>query len=54
MKNDVSHHGILLNLIFAQFSGFFREKPDFGSGKSDTQSRNLFVLKHIWAKVSIT
>ena len=36
------------------FAGFFREKPDSGSGKSDTRSRNLFVLKHIWVKVSIS
>jgi len=36
------------------FAGFFREKPDSGSGKPDTRSRNLFVLKHIWVKVSIT
>ena len=25
-----------------------------GSGKPDTRFRNLFVLKHIWVKVSIT
>ena len=25
-----------------------------GSGKLDTRSRNLFVLKHIWVKVSIS
>ena len=36
------------------FAGFFREKPDSGSGKLDTRSRNLFVFKHIWVKVSIT
>ena len=36
------------------FAGFFREKPDSGSRKPDTRSRNLFVLKHIWVKVSIT
>jgi len=36
------------------FAGFFREKPDSGSGKMDTRSKNLFVLKHIWVKVSIT
>jgi len=53
VKNDVSHHGILLNQIFAQFCRIFREKPDSGSGKSDTRFRNLFVLKHIWVKVSI-
>ena len=35
------------------FSGF-TEKSDSGSGKPDTRSRNLFVLKHIWVKVSIT
>ena len=36
------------------FAGFLWKKPDFGSGKPDTRSRNLFELKHIWAKVSIT
>ena len=36
------------------FAGFFREKPDSGSGKPDTWSRNLFVFKHIWVEVSIT
>ena len=36
------------------FAGFFQKKPDSGSRKSDTRSRNLFVLKHIWVKVSIT
>ena len=54
MKNDISHHGIRLNPIFARFYRIFLEKPDFGSGKPDTRSRNLFVLKHIWFKVSIT
>ena len=29
MKNDVSHHGILLNLIFAQFCRIFPEKTVF-------------------------
>ena len=29
------------------------KKPDSGSGKSDTRSKNLFVLKHIWVKVNI-
>ena len=36
------------------YAGFFRKKPDSGSGKPDTRSRNLFVLKHIWVKVSIS
>ena len=54
MKNDISHHGILLNLIFARFYRIFPEKPDSGFGEPDTGSRNLFVLKHIWFKVSIT
>ena len=54
MKNDISHHGILLNPIFARFYRILPEIPDFGSGKPDTRSRNLFVLKHIWVKVSIT
>ena len=36
------------------FAGFFWEKPDSGSGKPDNRSRNLFVLKHIWVKVSNT
>ena len=36
------------------FARFVREKPDSWSGKPDTRSRNLFVLKHIWVKVSIT
>ena len=54
MKNDISHHGILLNVIFARFYRIFPEKPDSRSGKPDARSRNLFVLKHIWFKVSIT
>ena len=55
MKNDISHHGILLNLIFAQFCRIFPGKNrNFGSGKMDIRSRNLFALKHIWVKVSIT
>ena len=29
MKNDVSHHGILLNLIFAQFCRIFPGKTGF-------------------------
>ena len=29
----------------SNFAGFFREKPDSGSGKPDTRSRNLIVLK---------
>ena len=36
------------------FDGFFRKKPDSGSGKPNTRSRNFFVLKQIWVKVSIT
>ena len=36
------------------FAGFFRKKPDSGSGKPDTRFRNLFVLKYIWVKVTIT
>ena len=39
------------------FTGFYRifpEKPDSGFGEPDTGYRNLFVLKHIWFKVSIT
>ena len=45
---------ILLKLIFTKFCRIFPEKkPDSGSGKPDTSSRNLFVLKHIWVKVSI-
>ena len=36
------------------FCRIFPEKPDSGSGKPDTQSRNLFVLKYTWLKVSIT
>ena len=52
MKNDISHHGILLNLILPDFSR--KKTPDSRSGKPDTWSRNLFVLRHIWVKVSIT
>ena len=43
----------MLNLIFAGYR-IYPEKPDSRSRKPDTQSRNLFVLKHIWFKVSIT
>ena len=53
MKNDVSHHGILLNLIFAQFAGF-SGKTVFRIRKIGYLIQNLFVLKHIWVKVSIT
>ena len=35
------------------FAGFFLKKTDSGSRKLDTWSRNLFLLKHIWVKVSI-
>ena len=35
------------------FCRIFRKKPDSGSEKPDTRSRNLFVLKHIWVKMSI-
>ena len=36
MENDISNHGILINLIFAGFcTRFLRKKPDFGSEKPD-------------------
>ena len=54
MKNDVSHHGILLNLIFAQFCRIFPGKTGFRIRKIGYPIQNLFVLKHIWVKVSIS
>ena len=39
IKNDISHHGILLNLIFARFYQIFPEKPDSGSRKTGFRIR---------------
>ena len=60
MKNDVSHHGILLNLIFAQFCRIF-------SGKNrilDPENRipdpeiylclSIFGLKHVISFFAVT
>ena len=41
-------------MLLPNLTGFFRKKMDFGSEKPDTRSRNLFLLKHIWVRVSIT
>ena len=48
MKNDISHHGILLNLIFAQFCRIFPGKTGFRIRK------NVYpVQKFIYVKTNL-
>ena len=45
MKNDVSHHGILLNLIFAQFCRIFLEKTGFWIRKTGYPIQKFICVK---------
>ena len=45
MKNDVSHHGILLNLIFAQFCRIFPEKTGFRIRKTGYPIQKFICVK---------
>ena len=50
----MTYHIIVYLLLNLNLARFVRKKPDSGSRKLDTWSRNLFLLKHIWVKISIT
>ena len=45
MKNDVSHHGILLNLIFAQFCRIFPGKTGFRIRKTGYPIQKFICVK---------
>ena len=45
MKNDVSHHGILLNLIFTQFCRIFPGKTGFRIRKTGYPIQNFICVK---------
>ena len=45
MKNDVSHHGILLNLIFAQFCRIFLGKTGFRIRKTGYPIHKFICVK---------
>ena len=45
MKNDVSHHGILLNLSFAQFCRIFLEKTGFRIRKAVYPIQKFICVK---------
>ena len=45
MKNDVSHHGILLNLIFAQFCRIFPGKTGFRIRKTGCPIQEFICFK---------
>ena len=45
MKNDVSHHGILLNLIFAQFCRIFPGKTGFRIRKTEYPIQKFICVK---------
>ena len=45
MKNDVSHHGILLNLIFAQFCRIFPGKTGFWIRKTGYPIQKFIFVK---------
>ena len=45
MKNDVSHHGILSNLIFVNFCWIFPEKTRFRIRKTEYPIQKLICFK---------
>ena len=45
MKNDISHHGILLNLIFAQFCRIFLGKTGFRIRKTGYPIQKFICVK---------
>ena len=45
MKNDISHHGILLKLIFAKFCRIFPEKTGFRIRKTGYLIQKFICVK---------